>query len=580
MRNKSKQAKPVTIRAGLPRKWVQARLPDGRIFEAVPGTSLADILLKAGAGSTSPVIAAISNGKLQELTSSLYNDSDITPLTLNDADGVRIYRRSLSFLLITAISEVFPNAEVFIEHSAVTAAAYFCEVRGREPFSKKELQLIETRMQEIVAQDSPILRSEVPPSEAIELFYSRGEEDKARLLAHRQKRTVTLYKLRDHRDCFDGFMAPSTGCLKYFALHPFPPGFMLQFPHHVRPTEILPIAPYPKLFVVFEEAGQWLNRLGIRSAGALNDAIVDGRLPEISLVAEALHEARIARIAADIAALRHRIKVVLIAGPSSSGKTTFSKRLAVQLLSNGLRPFPISLDDYFLERKLTPRDERNELNFETIQALDLELFNKQLLELINRQTVQLPHYNFVTGNREAGPTVTLQQEDVVIVEGIHGLNPELVSNLPSEMIYRVYVSALTQLNLDRHNRINTTDSRLIRRIVRDAATRGYNATETLRRWNAVIVGEKQNIFPFQENSDAIFNSSLVHELSVLRPMADPLLLQVRPESPQYLESNRLLALLQWFRPAAPDAVPNNSILREFIGGSMLSTFQLWPLPMP
>ena len=385
-----------------------------------------------------------------------------------------------------------------------------------------------------------------------------------------------LYSLRGYLNFTQGLMAPSTGCLKYFTLYAYPPGFMLQFPHQSRPTEITHIDPYPKLFDVFEEAGHWLDRLGIRGAGALNDAIVAGRLPEISLVAEALQEARIAKIASEIAALADRVRVVLVAGPSSSGKTTFAKRLGVQLLANGLRPFPISLDDYFVPRDRTPRDENNELDFETIQALDLELFNRQLLNLMAGKSVQVPRYDFAAGSSSPGQIASLRPDDILIVEGIHGLNPALVPHLPADTIYRVYVSALTQLNLDRHNRINTTDCRLIRRIVRDAATRGYDAAATLQRWDSVIAGEKQNIFPFQEHSDAIFNSALVHELSILRPLAGPLLLQVRPESPHFIESNRLLSLLQWFHSAPADFVPDNSILREFIGGSILDSFRLWP----
>ncbi len=566
---------PRRVRRGLPRKWVQARFPDGRIYEAVPGTSLAEIMLVAERDASTPAVSAIVNGRLSELTNVLEFDSDVRPITLSDADGVRIYRRSLSFLVLVAISELFPSAEIFIEHSATTAGGYFCGVRGRDPFTPEELRMIETRMREITAEDAPIVPSLVPPIEAIEMFRARGEEDKAKLLVHRKRDAVRLYTLHGRKDYFMGFMVPSTGCLKHFALHSFPPGFMLQFPHQSRPTEISVLSPYPKLFKVFEEAGRWLDRLGIRNAGALNDAIAEGRLPEISLVAEAFHEARIAEIAGDIASLRNRAKVVLIAGPSSSGKTTFSKRLAVQLLANGLRPFPISLDDYFVERDHTPRDEQGQLNYETIDALDLPLFNQQLLALMEGQEVQLPRYDFTTGQRGRGPTITLNRDDIVIVEGIHGLNPALVPGLPSDRIYRVYVSALTQLNLDRHNRLNTTDSRLIRRIVRDAATRGYNATSTLSRWDSVVAGEKQNIFPFQEYSDAIFNSALVHELAILRPHAEPLLLQVRPESPQYLEANRLLALLQWFLPAPPDSVPDNSILREFVGNSVLETFRLW-----
>ncbi len=572
---KASARRNAAVTTARPRTTVQARFPDGRIYEGPPGTPLGDFVDAAFCAPDHHVVAVTVNGKLTELTASLDADGDVKPMMLGDADGMRIYRRSLAFLLLTATSEVFPSAELFIEHSATTSGAYFCEVRGRQPFSQDELKSIEARMREIVTSCAPIVPARVPREVAINLFLARGEEDKARLLAHREKETVTLYTLRRRMDLLGGYAVPSAGCLRHFALHSFPPGFMLQFPHQSNPTELSAIQPYPKLFAVFEESGHWLERLGIRNAGALNDGIVAGRMPEISLVQEALHEARIAQIASDIAAQRERIKVVLIAGPSSSGKTTFSKRLAIQLLANGLRPFPVSLDDYFLERDRTPRDENNEPNFETLDALDVELFNRDLAALIDGRQVQMPRYVFKTGKREAGATVKLGKDHIVIVEGIHGLNPGLVPGLPGERIYRVYVSLLTQLNLDRHLRINTTDCRLIRRIVRDAATRGYTAAGTLHRWPSVVAGEKQNIFPFQENSDAIFNSALVHELAVLRPSADPLLLQVRPENPEHLEASRILSLLQWFRPAPHDTIPDNSILREFIGGSILETFQLW-----
>ncbi len=570
------------IRPGAPRACVQARLADGRIFEAPPGTPLADILCVAAQPGDTPVVAAILNNKLCELTTPLVRDSDVRPVRLSETDGARIYRRSLVFLLAAAAHQVFPGVELFVEHAATTAGAYFCEIGGREPFTEAELQRLEARMHELVAEDRPFVKRVAPLSEAIELFRARGEDDKVRLLAHRQKDTLVLYSLNGYHDYLQGYMVPSSGYVRTFALHAWPPGFLLQFPHQDTPETLSPSAPYPKLFAVFEEYAHWLARLNIRSAGALNDAITSGRLAEVSLVAEALHEGRLAAIAGDIAAQRDRVKLVLVAGPSASGKTTFSKRLAIQLLAHGLQPFPLALDDYFVDRELTPRDEQGQLDYETIRALDVALFNQHLLALTEGRSVQLPHYNFLTGLREPGATVTLGPNTVVIVEGIHGLNPELVPALPPDYLYRVYVSALTQLNLDRHNRVNTTDTRLIRRIVRDAATRGYTAAQTLARWESVKRGEKLYIFPYQENSDAIFNSALVHELAVLRPLAEPLLLQVRHNSPQYVEANRLLSFLQWFRPALGAPVPDNSILQEFINptGGIVNQFKWGSLIAP
>ncbi len=566
---------PDAIRQSVPRATAAITFADGRVFEAPIGTRLADIVAVANPCPGLPVVAAQVNGRLRELTVEMRHDSEVIPITVADTDGARVYRRSLSFLMVTAAAEVFPGVEVFVEHAAPAVAGYFCEIRGRAPFTQGDLCRIEDRMREIVAEDAPLVKTEVPIAEATDLFRSRGEHDKARLLSHRTKTTLHLYELRGRRDYFQGYMVPSAGCLQHFALRAFPPGFMLQFPHQSRPTEMRPITPYPKLFEVFEEASHWLDRLGIRNAGALNDAIVAGRLPEISLVAEALHEARIAQVAEDIARARDRIKIVLVAGPSSSGKTTFSKRLAVQLLAYGLRPFALGLDDYFVDRDRTPRDANGDFDYECLAALDIGLFNEHLLSLMACRPTALPHYVFTTGRREQGPTIALNDDSIVIVEGIHGLNPALVPDLPRDRLYRVYVSALTELNLDRHNRVSTTDCRLVRRIVRDAASRGYRAADTLKRWDSVTRGEKQWIFPFQENSDAVFNSALVHELAVLRRLAEPLLLQVRYDSCEYREANRLLSFLQWFSPASAEHVPDNSILREFVGGSILESFRVW-----
>jgi uridine kinase len=559
---------PGDIHETTPRTSINVRVPDGRIFEAPLGTTVGEFIRAAGVVDQAAV-AALVDGRLVELEVRLTRDATVRPITVADADGTRIYRRSLALLLVTAAAELFPDASLFIEHSAPTLGAYFCRVRGRPPFSAAELSAVEARMREIVALDGPIGRVSLSRDEAIGEFAARGDLDTVRLLTHRRTESITLYELRGRKYYFQGYMVPSTGRLDRFALQPHPPGFLLRYPHQASPTELTAVVPYPRLFATFAEAGEWLDRLGIRSAGVLNDAIVAGRLTEVSLVAEALHEARVAGIAAEILGRGRQVRVVLVAGPSSSGKTTFARRLAVQLLANGRRPVSLGLDDYFRDRSTTPRDANGDLDFEVLEALDLPLLNQHLLSLVAGRATTLPRYSFVTGAREDGPTVTLEPDDLLIVEGIHGLNPALVPALPETALYRVYVSAITQLNLDRHNRVSISDTRLVRRIVRDAATRGYSAEETIGRWESVQRGERHHIFPFTENSDAIFNSSLAHELSVLRPLAEPRLLEVRPESPAYRESRRLLSFLQWFRPVSAESVPGNSILREFIGGSVL-----------
>jgi uridine kinase len=346
--------------------------------------------------------------------------------------------------------------------------------------------------------------------------------------------------------------------------------------------ELQPFVDYPKLLSIFREYGRWMELMGVRDVGYLNDAIAGERVREVVLVAEALHEQRVARIAEEIAARQKGllgggaspVRLVLIAGPSSSGKTTFSKRLSIQLLAKGLRPFALELDNYFVDRLKTPKDENGQYDFESLGAVDVGLFNEHLVQLLAGREVTLPHYNFRTGLREPGQTVRPQPDHIVIVEGIHGLNPDLVPHVPPDVIYRVYVSALTQLNIDKHNRVPTTDTRLLRRIVRDAAYRGYTARDTIDRWNSVRRGEKRWIFPYQEHADIMFNSALVYELAVLKPLAEPLLLQIKPRTPAYVEAKRLLAMLEWFEPLAPDLVPDDSILREFVGGGIFRDFRV------
>lgn len=555
-----------------PRQTAQARFPDGRAFEAPVGTSVEQYVEAALGDGPVPAIAALVNGELRELTYPLQSDARVDPVFLSNSDGVRIYRRSLSFLLVAAARELFPDAHIFVDHS-LPFGGFFCQVRDRETFTTEELAQLESRMRQIVAEDAPITRECVPLDEAIQMFRARGENEKVRLLERRQKGYLSLYNLRGTRDYFHGYMVPSAGYLRYFAIHPWASGFVLQYPRRHWPTELRPVRDYPQLTAIFHEYGKWLHLLGVESVSGLNEAIADGRIRETILVSEALHEQRIAQIVGLIARWRGEVRLVLVAGPSAAGKTTFSKRLSIQLLARGIRPFSLELDNYFVDREKTPRDEHGEYDFEVLEALDVPLFNRHLLALMRGEKVQLPRFDFKTGHREKGEIVQLEPAHIIIVEGIHALNPQLVPSLPKECTFRIFLSALTQLNIDRHNRVPTTDTRLVRRLVRDATYRGYTAEETLKRWESVRRGEKRHIFPYQEHADVMFNSALVYELSVLKPLAEPLLLQVEPSSPRRVEAKRLLAFLKWFEPCGTDLIPDNSILREFIGGSILRDYK-------
>jgi uridine kinase len=556
---------------------VEIHLPDDRVLEGPRGSQLLAFL--SGEEGEAPIVGAIVNGELRELTYPIEMESRVRPVTMGEADGMRIYRRSLTFLLAAAFEELYPEARLTVDHS-VSSGGYYCEVRSENGFSDDDLAALEKRMREFAEADLPFSKSHAPLENAIDYFEQKGYKDKARLLKHRKKPHLVFYRMGPLRDYHHGYMLPSTGYLKWFGLVPTGDGFTLRFPRRHRPTELLPLPDYPKLLATFRQYGSWLEKLEVVSIGALNDAIVEGRAREIILVAEALHEGRIAEIAASVATRRDKIRIVLIAGPSASGKTTFSKRMAVQLLARGVAPYPVGMDNFFVDRKATPRDANGEYDYESLRALDLERLNRDLQGLIEGREVQLPRYNFITGEREPGPKVRLSLEDVILLEGIHGLNPALLKEVPSENTFRVYVSALTQLNLDRFNRVSTTDTRLVRRIVRDAAQRGYSAAETIRRWESVRRGEKRFIFPFQENADVMFNSALLYEGSVLAPLAEPLLRQVPFGTEEHVEAKRLLAFLEWFLPMDADLIPDNSILREFTGGSILQDYIPWQPGQP
>ncbi len=563
-----------------PRDTVRVTLSSGQVLEGPLGTTV-EAFLHADRELhpdqyASPIIAGVFDAKLRELSYSVKRDGTLQPVLLSTSDGGRIYRRSLILLLVTAVEELFPNVKVSVSY-AVPDGGMFCILRNREPFTADEVTRVEAHMREIVAADDPINKKMVTLEEAVALFRERGDDDKLRLLESRTRNGLILYTLRSRSDYYYGYMLPSTGILETFRLLPTERGFVLQYPRQGSPNALQPMKTYIKVNQVFQEAEDWLTKMNLQDVGTLNRLVREDRVQELILVAEALHEQSIAYIARTISdRLRDQgMRIVLIAGPSSSGKTTFSKRLSIQLLAHGLRPFTLEMDNYFVDREKTPRDEEGNYDFEALETLNLPLLNEQFAALIAGQKIISPRFDFLTGKSQPDRPSQLRDNQIIIAEGIHGLNPRLLTEVPPEKIYRIYVSALTQLNIDFHNRVPTTDVRLLRRIARDAARRGYSATDTIQRWESVRRGEKKNIFPFQENADVMFNSALAYELAALRPLVEPLLLQVEPGTPPHIEANRLLSFLRWVQPFTETQearIPDTSLLREFIGGSILDTY--------
>ncbi|MCO5188596.1 MAG: nucleoside kinase [Anaerolineae bacterium] len=564
------------IKLSKPRTSVQVQFPDGRTYDGPFGSTIEDFVKFAQPKMPGQITAALVNDKLRELTLPLYSDTVINPIDSSTSDGMRIYRRSLTFLLIAAAAELYPNDTINIAHS-MPSGGYYCERSNGIPYTTKQLTDLEDRMRTLASADVPINSVRVPLSEAVQLFLDNNDKEKAELFAKRRKDNLKLYELNGVRDYFHGFMVPSTGYLNLFKLRAYGNGFILQFPRRHAPNQLQPFEDEPWLAHVFQEYDAWLRVIGIPSVAALNRAIEIGRIREVILVAEALHNRQLADIADSIVE-RGQVRIVLVAGPTSAGKTTFSKRLAVQLLARGLHPVAIALDNYFVNREDTPRDEDGGYNFEHIEAIDLHLFQQQMHALLAGETIVQPVFNFKTGTREQGQSLRIGRSDVLIIEGIHGLNPRLVEGLPTDTIYRIAINAFTQLNLDRHNRVPTTDTRKLRRIVRDYYHRGYSAADTIKRWPSVRRGEKTYIFSYQDYSDAYFNSALVYELAALKPLAQPILLQVEPGLPERIEANRLMAFLQWFTPIPADglaSIPSDSIMREFIGGSIMEDYSPW-----
>ena len=556
------------------RETVEVILSDGTVMSGPRHTPVGEFMKRYQDPDKPQIVGAIVNKDLRELTYSISADAEVRPVDMANSDGARIYRRSLTFLLEVAFIELFSEWSLTIDHS-VSSGAYYCHVPEKEPFEEALLVKLEERMREMVNADEPMVREKVDLEEAKAFFRKHGQDDKLRLLNYRRADDLVLYTLRGKRDYHHGYMVPSTGYLKWFDLRLVGSGFVLRFPRRHAPSELSPMPSYPNLLTTFRQYGEWLETLGIQSVGALNDAIKDGRINEVILVSEALHAQRISRIANAIRKRRDEIRVILIAGPSSSGKTTFAKRLTIQLLTEGLSPFALEMDNYFVNPVDTPRDEHGKLDFEHIDAVNRSLLNEHIKALTKGERVQLRRYNFKKGINEPGEEVQLNPGQMIILEGIHGLNPKLLEGFPREQTFRVYVSCLTQLNLDRHNRISTTDTRELRRILRDARDRGYTAQQTIGQWEMVRRGEKEHIFPYQENADTMFNSALAYELTALKPLVEPLLRQVPYGSMEYIEAKRLLKFLQWFLPIDQGLIPDNSILREFLGDSILQDFKIW-----
>lgn len=514
-----------------------------------------------------PIVLVMKDKKLCELHKKLKKDGELEFITTKDEIGHQTYKRSTSLLLMKALYHVAGHGKIrkVVLHFSVSSGYYYT-IDGDVKITPEFLADVKAYMMELAERQIPIRKRSVGTSEAIEIFHRHHMYDKEKLFHFRRGSRVNIYSLEEFEDYFYGYMVNHTGYLKYFELYPFDEGLVLQFPDKDEPEKVPPFKPWIKLFQVQKESGNWGEMIGADAVGDLNEQISQKGANELILIAEALQEAKISQIADRIANDRSK-KFIMIAGPSSSGKTTFSHRLSIQLSAHGLKPHPIAVDNYFVNREDTPLDEEGNYNFECLEAIDVKQFNEDMTALLRGEQVSMPSFNFKTGMREyRGDSLRLGPEDVLVIEGIHCLNDKLSFSLPDESKFRIYISALTQINIDEHNRIPTTDGRLIRRIVRDARTRGASAKATIAMWNSVRRGEEENIFPYQESADVMFNSALIYELAVLKLYAEPLLFSIQPGEPEYNEAKRLLKFLDYFVSVPSEAIPHNSILREFVGG--------------
>jgi len=540
---------------------------NNQTIEIPKGTKLLDAAKLFNIQLKNPVLGAMVNNKLREASFEFYHPKTVRFIDITHPDGMRMYIRSLSFVLYAAVEELYPGATLRIEHSV--SNGFYCELDNlKDGMTAQTVFDLGQRMREIIEKDIPFVMQKDETDEVVRMLEEKGLTDKTDLIRHRGQYYTTFYRMGEHINIFYGFLVPSTGYLKVFDINKYYNGILLQIPKRNQPDEVEDLIIQNKMFEIFREFTQWNKILNVTKVSELNKAAGNGKSETLIKVTEALHEKKIGQIADQIAARRDKLRIVLISGPSSSGKTTFGKRLAVQLLVAGIKPLNLSLDNYFVDREHTPRDANGDYDFEALEAIDLKLFNQQLVDLLNGEEIKIPKFSFETGSRQYdGTKLKMSKENILIIEGIHGLNPNLTLSIPAEAKYKIYVSALTSINFDNHTRIPTTDNRLIRRIVRDYKYRKYSARDTISRWSSVRHGEEIHIFPYQEEADVMFNTALLYELAVLKPFAEPILLEVQPNQPEYSEANRLLKFFSYFKPMQPREIPPTSILREFLGGS-------------
>lgn len=514
---------------------------------------------------TDDIVLVLVNNRLRELNKCV-EEGELSFVTVADKSGRKAYRRSVSLLMQKAVHNLFGEDGITVRVMHSIGQGNYCELQGDITTTKEVVLQIKLEMMRLVDKDIPLQKKSIHTDDAVELFHKLGMTDKEKLFRYRRSSKVNIYVLDHYKDYFYGYMVPSTGYLKYFDMLQYKEGFMLLYPGS-NSQIVDEFKPLEQLYNTLKEASEWGKTMGIGTIGSLNDAVAGGRIQDIILIQEALMERKIGQLAEQIATEKNK-KFIMIAGPSSSGKTTFSHRLSIQLSAQGMKPHPVPLDDYYIDRDKTPRDADGNLDFECLEALDIERFNQDMNDLLIGKRVELPIFNFKTGKRESvGKMMQLGEEDVLVIEGIHGLNDKLSYSLPKSSKFKIYISALTQLDIDEHNCLPTTDGRLIRRIVRDARTRATSAQETIAMWDSVRRGEEKNIFPFQEGADVMFNSALIYELAVLKQYAEPLLFAIDKDCPEYIEAKRLLKFLDYFLPVPSEDINNNSIIREFIGGS-------------